>query len=119
MVFLIFKFFRFICMENNYVFDEDNALKFIRDAIGQKISDKYSDDEILFVIDTIWDYYENHGFLSLDMDETEEEILDSDDLTNYVKKEVAAEDQLMMDPGDISQIVKAELEYEESLEDIS
>lgn len=102
----------------NYVFDEEKAIEFIRAAIGQKTSDKYSDDELLFIIDTIWDYYENNGFLSLDMDETEEEILDSDDLINYVKKEVAAEEEILMDPSDVGQIVKAELEYEESLEDI-
>lgn len=106
-------------MEENYVFDEEKALIFIRKAVGQKISDKYSDDELLFIIDTIWDYYENKGFLSLDMDETEEEILDSDDLINYVKKEVANEEEIMMDSSDIGLIVKAELEYEESLEDIS
>lgn len=106
-------------MENeNYVFDEDKALEFIRRAVGPKISEKYSDDEILFIIDTIWDYYENNGFLSLDMNETEEEILDSDDLTDYVKKEVANEEELLMDPSDIGAIVKAELEYEESLEDV-
>lgn len=102
--------------ENNYVFDEDKALQFIRTAVGQKISGKYSDDEILFIIDTIWDYYENNGYLSLDLDDTEEEILDSDDLINYVKKEVANDEELMMDPADIGAIVKAELEYEESLE---
>ena len=102
--------------ENNYIFDEDKAVAFIRNAIGQKISEKYSDDEILFVIDTIWDYYENNGYLSLDLDETEEEIMDSDELINYVKKEVANDEEIMMDPSDIGQIVKAELEYEESLE---
>lgn len=103
---------------DNYVFDEDNALQFIREAVGQKISDKYSDDELLFVIDTIWDYYENHGFLSLDMDETEDEILDTDELVTYVKKEISNDEELVMDPADISAIVKAELEYEESLEDV-
>ena len=103
---------------DSYVFDEDNALRFIREAVGPKISEKYSDDEILFIIDTIWDYYENKGFLSLDLDETDEEILDSDDLINYVKKEVANDEELMMDPSDIALIVKAELEYEESLEDV-
>ena len=102
--------------DNNYVFDEDKAIEFIRKAVGQKISDKYSDEELLFIIDIIWDYYENNGFLSLDMDETEEEILDSDDLINYVKKEAANDEELMMDPADVGAIVKAELEYEESLE---
>lgn len=103
-------------MGNNYVFDEDKAIQFIRASVGEKINEKYSDDEILFIIDTIWDYYENNGFLSLDVDETEEEILDTDDLINYVKKEVANDEELIMDPADISMIVKAELEYEESLE---
>lgn len=103
---------------NNYVFDEEKALHFIREAVGLKVSDKYSDDDILFIIDTIWDYYENKGFLSLDMNETDEEILDSDDLINFVKKEVANDKELIMDPADINLIVKAELEYEESLEDV-
>lgn len=102
--------------DSNYVFDEDKALEFIRKAIGDKISAKYTDDDILFIIDTIWDYYENNGFLSLDMDETEEEILDSDDLINYVKKEIANDEELTIDPSDVGVIVKAELEYEESLE---
>lgn len=102
--------------DNSYVFDEEKALPFIRNSVGEKISEKYSDDELLFIIDTIWDYYENNGFLSLDMDETEDEILDSDDLIDYVKKEVANDEELIMDPADISLIVKAELEYEESLE---
>lgn len=103
---------------DNYVFDEDKAVKFIRDYVGEKISSKYSDDELLYVIDTIWDYYEKNGYLSLDLDETDEEILDPDALTAYVKKEIANDQELMMDPVDISQIVKAELEYEESLEDV-
>lgn len=102
----------------NYVFDEDKALIFIRKYVGEKISQKYSDDEILEIIDLIWDYYENKGFLSLDLDETEEEILDADDLIKYVKKQLATDGDLVMDPSDVGQIVKAELEYEQSLEDI-
>ena len=105
-------------MENNYVFDEDKAVAFIRNYIGERLSAKYSDDEILMVIDCIWNYYEDHGFLSLELDETEEEILDPDKLIEYVKKTIANDEDLMMDPQDIGSIVKAELEYEESLEDV-
>lgn len=105
-------------MENNYVFDEDKALAFIRNYVGEKVSSKYSDDEILYIIDTIWDYYEKKGFLSLDINETEEEMLDADELTAFVKKEVSNDEELIMDPADIGLIVKAELEYEESLEDV-
>lgn len=102
----------------NYVFSEEKAVEFIRDYVGEKISAKYSDDELLFIIDCIWDYYEDNGMLSLDLEDTEEEILDPDKLIEYVKKTVTNDEELVMDPSDISLIVKAELEYEESLEDI-
>ena len=40
-----------------------------------------------------------------------------DDLTKFVKKEVKNDQDLMMDPKDVELVVKAELDYEESLED--
>ncbi len=103
--------------DQQYKFDEDDAVKFIRESLPQDVSEKYDDDEILCIIDIIWDYYERKGFLSLNLDETEEEVLDVDDLTKYVKKEVKNDQDLIMDPKDVELIVKAELNYEESLED--
>ena len=103
--------------DQQYKFDEDEAVKFIRQELPQEISEKYDDDEILCIIDIIWDYYERKGFLSLNVDETDEEVLDVDDLTKYVKKEVKNDKDLIMDPKDVESIVKAELDYEESLED--
>lgn len=105
-------------MNDESVFDEDHAIAFIRKEIGESISKQYSDDEILYIVDIIWDYYEKNGYLSLDADITDEELLDIDKLTAYVKKEAANDKELFMDPKDIEKIVKAELLYEESLEDI-
>lgn len=104
-------------MGDNYSFDEDMAVKFIRSSIPAEVSEKYDDDDILCIIDIIWDYYEKKGFLSLNADITEEEQLDEDDLVKYVKSEVKKDGQLIMDMKDIDLIVKSELEYEESLED--
>lgn len=104
-------------MGGNNVFNEDDALKYIREYLGPKISSKYSDDDILCVIDTIWDYYEDNGFLSLSADIEEEELLDEDKLVAYVKKTVAADEELDIEPSDIEKIVKGDLNYEESLED--
>ena len=102
--------------DQNYVFDEENAVKFIRNELSAVANEKYDDDDILCVIDIIWDYYENKGLLSLNADTTDEEVLDIDDLTEYVKKEIKKDNELVMDPKDIETIVKAELDYEESLE---
>ena len=105
-------------MENNqYSFNEDNAVKFIRAELPESIREKYDDDEILSIVDIIWDYYEDNGYLSLNSIETEEEQLDVDDLVKYVKKEVKNDQELIMDSKYVELIVKAELDYEESLED--
>ena len=105
-------------MDNNqYSFDEDNAVKFIRAELPPVVSEKYDDDDILCIIDIIWDYYEKKGFLSLNSIETEDEQLDVDDLVKYVKKEVKNDEEIIMDIKDVELIVKAELDYEESLED--
>lgn len=105
-------------MSDNIVFDEDQAVEFIRKYVGEEVSENYSDDEILYVIDTIWDYYEKNGFLSLDSDATDDELMDPDKLILFVKKELARDKEFVMDPKDISKIVKAELAYEESLDDL-
>ncbi len=105
-------------MENNdFLFDEDKAVEFIRKELRKEINEKYDDDEILFVIDTIWEFYEREGLLDINASEVEEEEMNPEKLTAYVKKAVMKDHELIMDPADIEAIVKAELDYEESLED--
>lgn len=98
-------------------FDEERAIAYIRKNVGEQVSDQYSDDEILYIIDIIWDYYERKGFLSLNKNVTDKELLDEEELVNYVKKELKNDGTILMDPKDIDLIVNAELDYEESLEE--
>ena len=104
-------------MDNN-IYDEDKAVKYIRTGLSPEISARYSDDDILYLIDIIWDYYEKKGMLSLDNLDSEDELLDEADLISYVKNEVARDSELNVDTKDIPSIVKGELEYEKSLDDI-
>lgn len=98
-------------------YDEDEAVDFIREFLPAEIKDKYTDDEILLVIDTIWDYYESKGLTTLPSEEEEEEEeVDIDALTDYVKKEVRKDDELVMDTADIKFIIQGELAYEKTLD---
>ncbi len=99
-------------------YDEDDAIKFIRATLPKEVSDKYDDDEILYVIDIIWDWYERNGYLKIDAGVTEEEELDIEKLSAFVAKEIKKDGEIEMDPSDINLIVKGELQYEESIEDI-
>ena len=79
-------------------FDEDDAVNFIRETLPKSVSEKYSDDEILYVIDTIWDWYEKNGYLSLDTEVTDDGLLDEEQLVAYVRKEIRNDKEIMMDP---------------------
>lgn len=98
-------------------FDEDDAVKFIRSTLSAEKNSQISDDEILYVIDCIWDWYEKNGYLAINADVTDEEESDIDKLVAYVKKELKRADEVLLVPEDVEPIVKAELQYEESIED--
>ena len=97
-------------------YDEEQAVKFIRSFIPENIRDKYTDDEILLVIDIIWDYYESKGLLEVSADADEEDETDVEALSAYVGKELKKDGEVVMDGSEINQIVKGELAYEKTLD---
>lgn len=99
-------------------YDEDQAVKFIRGTLPTAVNEKYGDDDILYIIDIIWDWYERNGYLKIDAGVTDEEELDVNKLIAYVAKEVKKDNEILMDPSDINLIVNGELQYEESIEDV-
>lgn len=105
-------------MSEESIYDEDDAIKFIRGTLSPEVSARYDDDEILYVIDIIWEWYEKNGYLELNSEVTEEEEHDPGKLTAYVKSQLAKDHEMEMDPEDVDQIVKGEIEYEESIDDL-
>ncbi|MBD5248575.1 MAG: hypothetical protein HDS58_00605 [Barnesiella sp.] len=96
-------------------FNEDKAIEMMRAAVPADRAETYTDDELLNVIDMIWDYYEENGMLEIDLeDEVEDEDLHSD-LVDYVKRMLRKDRQAKVLPEDVEALVAAELAYEESL----
>ena len=104
-------------MSEETLYDEDNAIAFIRKTLPENVNARYDDDEILYVIDIIWEWYEKNGYLDLNAQVTEEEEHDLTRLTAYVKAQLKKDQEIEMDPADVDLIVKGEIEYEESIED--
>ena len=92
-------------------YDETKAVAFI----NSRLEKQYPDDEILNVIDMIWDYYESNGMFEIDDDDDEPEDDLEEQLVEYVKKMLVRDSEANVAMEDVADIVKAELEYEESL----
>ena len=92
-------------------YDENDAIEFIVKKIGIEVEE----DEILNIIDIIWDYYEDNGMLDISM-ENDDDDSDITTLITHVVKTVSKDKSSKLDKDVIAQIVEAELAYEESLD---
>ena len=95
-------------------YDEDDSLKFIQQYLPEEMQDVFSDDEINYIVDLVYEFYEEKGFLD-ESDDSEIEI-DEDELLEYIF-ENAREDDGIRDFTDeqIEAIVAGELAYCDTL----
>lgn len=91
------------------LYDDMEAVRYIQSHIPQEAQGKFSDDEVLYISDTVYDYFESNGML-----EDEEVDIDMEDLVAYVVKQ-SKRDEFNFDPELVYWVVEAELDYEESL----
>lgn len=97
--------------ENEQLFDyeEDAAVAYIRCGLPSKMADKFQEDDILEVIDLIFDYYEQNGMLELSDFDSEE---DAGAIASYVADHMRGRG---FSGEELAEVVRLELEYEDSL----
>lgn len=93
-------------------YDEDDAILFIRNQLPQEMKGKFSDDELDYIIDLIYEYYDDKGFLSEDEVEV---VVDLDDLTAFVIMNAKKDHIGTYTEEEIHFIVDAEIAYCDSL----
>lgn len=96
-------------------YDEDDAVKFIQNYLPQDLKGKYSNDEINYIIDIIYEFYEDKGFMSDDADEDAVVDIDEDEMIAFVMKSTKKDKINNFNSEDISFIIQGEMAYCESL----
>ncbi|MDR3193701.1 MAG: hypothetical protein LBT76_00235 [Tannerella sp.] len=99
--------------ENDYLYDDDDAVKFIRNCLPQELKEKFSDDDIVYVTDLLCEYYESKGLL--DGDDNEVVDIDEDEILQYVMKNVKRDGAGHFTADELTFIVQGELAYCESI----
>jgi hypothetical protein len=96
-------------------YDEDDAVEYIRNYLPQEMKDKYSNDEINYIIDIVYDFYEEKGYLGDDPDDDAIVSIDEDELITYVLKNTQKDKINNFSANDISFVIQGELAYCESI----
>ncbi len=95
-------------------YDETEAVKAMRAAISDADATRYTDDDLLNLVDIIWDFYEVNGLLNIDIDEDEPEI-SVDDIADYARRMLRKDKGANIRPEDIVPLIEAEIAYEDSI----
>jgi hypothetical protein len=95
-------------------YDEEDAVRFIQNYIPQEIKEKYTNDEINYIIDIVYEFYEEKGFMD-DGNEDAVVDIDEDELVAYVLKNTKKDKINNFSSDDIAFIIQGELAYCDSI----
>lgn len=98
------------------IYDEDDAVRFIRNYLPQELKEKFNDDDINYIVDLIYEFYDTKGFFDENAHNDDENVeIDEEELISFVVKNAEKDGVGKFDVEDIIFIVQGELEYCESI----
>ena len=50
--------------DKDFIYDEDESVKFIQNYLPQELKGKFSNDDINYIVDLIYEFYESKGCMS-------------------------------------------------------
>ena len=101
--------------KDDLIYDEDDSVAFIQNYLPQELKGKFSNDDINYIVDLIYDFYESRGYLNDAADDDADIEIDEDELIEYVLKNAQKDGVGKSDPEAIGFIVQGEVEYCDSI----
>lgn len=98
------------------IYDEDDSVKFIQNYLPQELKGKFTDDDINYIVDLIYEFYEDKGYLTADPEKDGDVEIDEDELTEFVIKNAKKDEVGKFTPEEITFIVQGELAYCDSID---
>ena len=95
-------------------YDEEDSVKFIQSSMPDEFKGQISDDDINYLVDLIYEYYEDKGYLSDDADDDIE--IDEEDLINYVFKNAKSDNIKPFTIEQVEAVIEGELSYCDTLD---
>ena len=101
--------------DQEIIYDDEEAVKHIRNYLPQELKEKFSDDDINYIIDLIYEFYESKGVFDDDDEDDEFVEFDEDELIQFVIKNAKKDGVGKYKTDEIAFIVQGELEYCDSI----
>ena len=98
--------------------DDARAVEFIQNYLPQDLKDKFTEDDLYYILDLIAEYNTSSECLEAEPVEEGYINIDLDEVVDYVVKQAAKEGEMgPYAPEDVFFVVQGEMEYGDSLEE--
>ncbi|MDR0810930.1 MAG: hypothetical protein LBN23_01445 [Paludibacter sp.] len=98
--------------EDDLFYDDDEAIVFILNTLPEETRKHINDTHIEYVLDVIYEFYEQNGWI--EEDSTEEAEINEDAMFDYIVKAVK-KDKFDLSEEEVEQILNGEFEYGKSI----
>ena len=95
--------------------DDEKTIEFIKNYLPQDLKEKFTDDELIYFLDLIDEYYVESGILDADPDEDGYVNIDLEKVVEYIVKEAKKDEMGEFDPEEVLFVVQGEMEYGNSI----
>lgn len=101
--------------DTGFGYDEDDSVKYIQSTMSRDLLGILTDDDIKYIVDLIYEYYEENGYLNDDADDDIE--IDEEDLIKYISKNTKKANNKTLSVEQIEAVIEGELAYCDTLDE--
>lgn len=101
--------------DTSFGYDEDNSVKYIQSTMSRDLLGKLTEDDIKYLVDLIYEYYEENGYLNDDADDDIE--IDEEELIKYISKNAKTANIKSLSVEQIEAVIEGELAYCDTLDE--
>lgn len=108
-------------MEDDFLLDDqddEKTIEFIKQYLPQELKEKFTDEDLYYILDVIVDYYTTSGCLDVEPDEEGFINIDQYEIVDFVIKAAQKDGMGPFDPEDVFFVVQGEMEYGNSLGEV-
>lgn len=91
--------------------DDAKTIEFIRNYLPQELKEKFTDEDLYYLLDLIVDYYCTSGCLDSEPDEEGYINIDQDEIVKYVMAESQKDNMDKFTEEELLFVVQGEMEY--------
>lgn len=108
-------------MEDDFLLDDqddEQTIEFIKQYLPQELKEKFTDEDLYYILDVIVEYYTTSGCLDVEPDEEGYINIDQDAIVDFILKASQKDGMGPYEADDVFFVVQGEMEYGNSLGEV-